>query len=82
MSGRIYDPKSPNLYGYRLYRPDPTFAQFISSKLRKWICELIWLIYGRDKIVAVYLHRNQTVLGKLKNWMAAELLDYIFGDET
>jgi len=76
---RIYDPENPNLYGYRLCRADPSLCAFIAGKLFKWWSEMLWSLYGRDRIVAVYLHREQTIGGMIENWIAAQILIYLFG---
>lgn len=76
---RIFDPENPNLYGYRLYRYDPSFYRFIADKLFKWWHETLWSIYGRERVVAVYLHGEQTLIGKIDNWMAKQILSYIYG---
>lgn len=76
---RIYDPADPNLHGYRRCRYNPTLREFISGKLRCWWGETLWSIYGRGRIVAWYLHREQTCWGKVENRIAASVLRYIYG---
>ena len=79
MTDQIYDPKDPNWHGYRLLRPDPPVVQFLRAKLLKWYCECCWSLYGRDEVVAWYLHREQTLAGKLKNRLARQVLHYVYG---
>ena len=79
MTYRIYDPSSPNLHGYRLCRPDLSLRDFIAGKLLKWWSEMLWSIYGRDQIVTWYPHREQNLVGMIKNRIARQLLIYIFG---
>lgn len=76
---RIYDPENPNLHGYRLWRSDPSLREFLAGKLLKWWSEMLWSIYGRDRIVAWYLHREQSVVGMIENRMARQILAYLFG---
>jgi hypothetical protein len=76
---RIYDPENPNFHGYRLWRSDLSLREYIAGKLLKWWSETLWSLYGRDRIVAVYLHREQSLGGSVENWMARQILAYIFG---
>ena len=76
---RIYDPQSPNLHGYRLFRWDPSFRQFVTGKLLKWWSEMLWSLHGRDRIVAWHLHREQSLIGKIENRIARQILVYLYG---
>jgi len=80
---RIFDPASPNLHGYQRYRYNEcSIGTFVSAKAYQWWSHLLWALYGRDQIVAVYLHREQTLTGTVQNWMARRILDYIYGPES
>lgn len=74
----IYDPANPNLHGYTLHRPDPTLAQFLAGWLwARWF-NFCWDVYGREEIVAWYLHRQNTFLGRLQNKLALQILAYLY----
>jgi len=74
----IYDPAHPNDHGYTLYRADPTLAQFLSGWLwARWF-NLCWSLYGRDRVVAWCLHREQTLLGRIENQLALQILAYLY----
>lgn len=75
---RLYDPKNPNLYGYRVCRVDQSLWQFIRGKLYKWRSEALWSLYGRDRIVAEYVHREQSAPGIVENWVARQILKYLY----
>lgn len=76
---QIYDPASPSLHGYPIYRYDETpVSTFLRAKLRRWFVQRLWSLYGRDRIVAVYLHREQTLEGRCENWAARQILSYLF----
>lgn len=77
---RIYDPQNPTLNGFPLCRYDPTIPQFIVAKVFKWYSEALWTIYGRDRIVAYYMHNQWTIIGRIDNWLAIQILRYIYGE--
>lgn len=63
---RIYDPKNPNLYGYIYWKRETP------------IIRLCWWLYGRNQIVAWYLHREQSFLGRIENRIANRILNYLY----
>lgn len=75
---RIYDPANPNLHGFRVCRHDPSLREFVWGKLYKWRSEALWSLYGRDRIVAEYLHREQSAPGIIENWVARQILKYLY----
>lgn len=75
---RIYDPYNPTLNGFPVCRHDPSIPQFIAAKVFKWYSEALWSFYGRNRIVAWYMHNEHTLVGKLENWLATQILKYIY----
>jgi hypothetical protein len=63
---RIHDPQQPNLHGYTIHKRETRFIRFC------------WWLYGRNDVVAWYLHREQTFLGRLQNWAANRILNYLY----
>jgi hypothetical protein len=49
------------------------------GKLFKWYIEILWSIYGREKIVEYDLYRERTFFGRIQNRIALRILFYIFG---
>ena len=63
---RIYDPQQPNLHGYTFKFHETPWIRFC------------WWLYGRNQVVAWYLHREQSFLGRIQNRIANQILNYLY----